>query len=251
MAIIGEIRKHYWLLVAIIGVALLLFVLSDFQRKRSKQSNTVGVVAGEKIAITEFNKKVEENSELQKANSKKENLTAEENYQVRQQTWQQTVNEIVMGKQYDMLGITVTVEELQDLVMGDHPHDAIVRSFTDPKTGKFDKKAVTSFLQNLDNAEVVSPETKQQYLMMEKGIKAERLSNKYTNLITKALYVPTAFAKRNYIESNTMAQVRITGVSYNTVSDSAVKVTDADFEKYTTRTSISSNRISHIQALSS
>jgi len=232
MAIIGEIRKHYWLLVAIIGVALLLFVLSDFQRKKGKQSNTIGVIAGEKIAITEFNKRVDENSEMQKANSGKENLTAEENYQVRQQTWQQVVNEIVMNKQYDMLGVSVSVEELDDLVRGKNPHQIIAQSFTDPKTGQFDPKAVTNFLQNLDNPEMVTPENKQRYLQMEKYIKSDRQSTKYNSLITKGFYVPTAFAKRNYNESNAMAQVRITGIPYQTVSDSAVKVTDADYEKY-------------------
>ncbi|MEI6062221.1 MAG: SurA N-terminal domain-containing protein [Bacteroidota bacterium] len=232
MAIIGEIRKHYWLLVAIIGIALLLFVLSDFQRKRAKQSNTIGVIAGEKIAITEFNKKVEENSEMQKTNSGKENLTAEENYQIRQQTWQQVVNEVVMNKQYDMLGVSVSVEELDDMIRGKNPHQYIVQSFTDPKTGKFDQKAVNNFLQNLDNTEMVKPEMKQRYLQMEKAIKNDRLSNKYNNLIVKAFYVPTAFAKRNYNETNEMAQVRITGLRYQVVPDSAVKVTDADYEKY-------------------
>jgi len=232
MAIIGEIRKHYWLLVAIIGVALLLFVLSDFQRKGSKQSNTIGVIAGEKIAVTEFNKKVDDNSEMQKANSGKENLTAEESYQIRQQTWQQLVNEIVMNKQYDMLGISVSVEELDDLVRGKNPHPYIAQSFTDPKTGQFDQKAVNNFLQNLDNPEMVAPEMKQRYLLMEKGIKTDRQSTKYSSLITKGYYVPTALAKRNYIESNSLAQIRITGISYQTVSDSLVKVTDADFEKY-------------------
>jgi peptidyl-prolyl cis-trans isomerase D len=232
MAIIGEIRKHYWLLVAIIGVALLLFVLSDFQRKKGKQSNTIGVIAGEKIAITEFNRRVDENSEMQKANSGKENLTAEENYQIRQQTWQQVVNEIVMNKQYEMLGVVVSVEELDDLIRGKNPHQYIVQSFTDPKTGQFDQKAVNNFLQNLDNAEMVKPEMKQRYLLMEKAIKSDRQSTKYNSLVTKAFYVPTAFAKRNYIESNTMAQVRISGMTYQAVPDSLVKVTDADFEKY-------------------
>lgn len=232
MAIIGEIRKHYWLLVAIIGVALLLFVLSDFQRKKGKQTNTIGVIAGEKVAITEFNNRVEENSEMQKANSGKENLTAEESYQIRQQTWQQMVNEIVMNKQYDMLGVTVSVEELDDLVRGKNPHQVIEQSFRDQKTGQFDPKLVTQFLQNLDNPEMVTPENKQRYLQMEKYIKSDRQSTKYNSLITKAFYVPTAFAKRNYIESNEMAQVRITGIPYQTVSDSAVKVTDADYEKY-------------------
>jgi len=232
MAIIGEIRKRYWLLVAIIGVALLLFVLSDFQRKRTKQTNTIGTIAGEKIAINEFNKRVDENAEMQKTNSGKENLTAEENYQIRQQTWQQVVNEIVMNKQYDMLGITVTVEELDDLIRGNNPHQYIVQSFTDPKTGQFDKKAVNNFLQNLDNPEMVAPEMKERYLMMEKAIKSDRQSTKYNSLITKGFYVPTAFAKRNYTETNAMAQVRIAGVRYQMVPDSLVTVTDADYQKY-------------------
>ena len=85
-----------------------------------------------------------------------------------------------------------------------------VQSFTDPKTGQFDQKAVNNFLQNLDNPEMVAPEMKQRYLMMEKAIKSDRQSTKYNSLITKGFYVPTAFAKRNYTESNTMAQVRIT-----------------------------------------
>jgi peptidyl-prolyl cis-trans isomerase D len=232
MAIIGEIRKHYWLLVAIIGVALLLFVLSDFQRKQGKQSNTIGIIAGEKIAITEFNKRVDENSEMQKANTGKENLTAEENYQIRQQTWQQVVNEIVMNKQYDMLGVSVSVEELDDLIRGNNPHQYIRQSFTDQQTGQFDQKAVNNFLQNLDNPEMVKPEMKQRYLMMEKAIKMDRQSTKYNSLITSGFYVPTAFAKRNYNESNAMAKVRVTSVSYQTVSDSTAKVTDADYEKY-------------------
>lgn len=232
MAIIGEIRKRYWLLVAIIGIALLLFVLSDFQRKRTKQTNTVGTIAGEKIAINEFNRRVDENIENQKANSGKGNLTSEESYQIRQQTWQQVVNEIVMKTQYDMLGISVSVEELDDLIRGKNPHSYIVQSFTDPKTGQFDKKAVNNFLQNLDNPEVVAPEMKQRYLLMEKAIKADRENTKYNSLITKAFYTPTLLAKRNYNESNAMAQVRITGMTYQTVPDSLVKVTDADYEKY-------------------
>ncbi len=232
MAIIGEIRKHYWLLVAIIGVALLLFVLSDFQRKSGKHTNTIGVIAGEKIAITEFNKRVEDNSEMQKANTGKGNLTSEENFQIRQQTWQQIVNEIVMNKQYDMLGVMVSVEELDDLIRGKNPHQYIVQSFTDPKTGQFDRKAVNNFLANLDNTEMVKPEMKQRYLMMEKAIKSDRQSTKYTSLITKGFYVPTAFAKRNFNEANAMAEVRLTGIRYQTVSDSSVKVTDADYEKY-------------------
>jgi len=232
MAIIGRIRKHYWLLVLVIGIALLLFVVSDFSRRSAKHTNTIGVVAGEKISVTDFNKKVEENTEIQKINSKKDNLSQEENYQVRQSTWNQMVNEIIMDKQQEELGISVSVDELDDLIRGKNPHQYIVQSFTDPNTGKFDQKAVNNFLQNLDNEQMVSPEMKQRYLMMEKAIKNDRLTTKYNSLITKGFYVPTAFAKRNYEESNAMASCLVTGVRYNVISDSAVKLTDADYEKY-------------------
>lgn len=232
MAIIGRIRKHYWLLVVIIGIALLLFVVSDFSRRSTKHTNTVGVVAGEKISAVDFNRKVEENTEIQKINSKKENLSAEENYQVRQSTWNQMVNEIVMGKQQEELGVTVSLDELYDLIRGKNPHQYILQSFTDPNTGQFDQKAVNNFLQNLDNEEMVSPEMKQRYLMMEKAIKSDRLTTKYNSLITKGFYVPSAFAKRNYEESNAMASCLVTGIRYNVISDSAVKLTDADYEKY-------------------
>ncbi len=229
MAIIGRIRKHYWLLVVIIGVALLLFVLSDFSRKRTKQTSTIAVIAGEKVSALEFNKKVEENIELQKLNTGKDNVTADESFQIRQGTWQQILNDIVMTKQYDKLGVVVSSDELNDLIRGKDPHSYIKQSFTDPNTGKFDPKLVDNFLQNLDN---VDPSMKQRYLAMEKAIKQDRLNNKYNSLITKGFYVPTAFAKRNYEETNQMAAVRLTGIRYMSISDSAVKITDADYEKY-------------------
>lgn len=236
MAIIGEIRKHSGLLVGFIGVTLVLMVImfskQDAGCTHRNKNQPLGVVGGEKIAVTEFNRRVEENTEMQKANTGKGNLTSEESFQIRQQTWQQMVNEIVMNKQYDLLGVTVSVDELNELIRGKNPHQYIVQSFTDPKTGQFDQKAVDNFLQNLDNTEMVKPEMKQRYLMLEKAIKTDRQSTKYNNLITKAFYVPTAFAKRNYTESNTMASIRITGLRYQTVSDSAVKITDADYEKY-------------------
>lgn len=232
MAIIGSIRKHYWLLVVVIGVALLLFVVSDFSRRSNKHTNTIGVVAGDKISAVDFNKKVEENTEIQKINSKKDNLTSEENYQVRQSTWNQMVNEMVMTNQEEALGITVSLDELDDLIRGKNPHAYIVQSFTDPNTGKFDQKAVNNFLQNLDNEQMVSPEMKQRYLMMEKAIKNDRLTTKYNSLISKGFYIPTAFAKRNYEESNAMASCLVSGIRYNVIADSAVKLTDADYEKF-------------------
>ena len=229
MALIGRIRKQSGFLVIIIGVALAAFVLGDFIKKRPRTANYIAEVAGEKINPTDFNKKVEENISIRKQNAQKENLTPAENYEVRQQTWSQVMNEIVLGKQYEELGVTVTVDELNDLIRGKNPHQYIQQSFKDPKTGKFDPKLVTNFLQNLDK---VDPAMKDRYLMIEKAIKSDRLTNKYNALITKGFYVPTAFAKMEYESRSRTAKVRLTALRYQTISDSTIKPTDADYQKY-------------------
>lgn len=229
MAVIGRIRKHYWLLVLVIGIALLLFVLSDFQRKGSSHETTIANIAGEKIGIMEFNRKVDENIELQKNQSGKNNLTTEETNQIRQSTYQQIVNEIVMNKQYEEIGVAVSADELNDLITGNNPHPYIQQSFTNPQTGVFDKQAVLNFLQQLDQ---VDPQIKHQYLMMEKEIKKDRLNSKYMGLIGKGFYVPTAIAKRNFEETNTMADILVSGIRYMSIPDTAVTVTDADYQKF-------------------
>jgi len=229
MALIGRIRKHSGFLVIIIGVALAAFVLGDFIKKRPRTANYIAEVAGEKISPTDFNKKVEENIAIRKQNSGKENLTATENYEVRQQTWNQVMNEIVMNKQYEELGVNVTVDELNDLIRGKNPHQYIQQSFKDPKTGQFDPKLVNNFLQNLDK---VDPAMKDRYLMIEKAIKSDRLTTKYNSLITKGFYVPAAFAKLEYESRSRTAKVRLTGLRYQTISDSTIKATDADYQKY-------------------
>lgn len=229
MAVIGRIRKHSGLLVIIIGVALAAFVLGDFVKKRPNHSNIIAEVAGEKINPNDFNKKVEENIQIRKQNSGHENLSAAENYEIRQSTWSQMMNEIVMNKQYDELGVSVSVDELNDLVRGKNPHPYIVQAFKDPKTGQFSPKLVSDFLLNLDK---VDPAMKDRYLMLEKAIKAERLNTKYNSLITKGFYVPAAFAKREYEARTRTAMVRIVGAKYQVVTDNDAKITDADYQKY-------------------
>ncbi|NTW23261.1 MAG: hypothetical protein HGA37_01065 [Lentimicrobium sp.] len=232
MALIGDIRKHSGLLVIIIGVALAAFVLGDLLSNRggpAKGANTLAEINGEKILATDFNLRVEENMEAQKLNSNKENLTADEQFQVRQQTWEQVVNETLLLEEVSKLGITVSTEELDDQIRGKKPHSYIEQSFRDPQTGQFDPATVVNFLQNLDK---VDPQMKQRYLQIEKAIKEDRLNTKYRNLIAKGFYVPKAFAKRDYEARNTRVKVRYYGAPYTSISDSLVKVTDADYEKF-------------------
>lgn len=233
MALIGDIRKRSGLLIVIIGVALAAFVLGDFLNNRApgrgRNTNIVGEVNGEKILASDFTQRVEQNIETQRINSGRENLSPDEQFQIRQQTWEQVLNETLLGDQVSEIGITVSTEELEDLVTGRNPHSYIRQAFSDPQTGQFDPANVLNFLKNLDQ---VDPQMRQRYLSIEKAIKEDRLNTKFRNLVAKAYYVPKAFAERDYKNRSTNATIRLYSLSYNNVADSLIQLTDKDYEKY-------------------
>lgn len=229
MAIIGKIRKHSGLAVVIIGVAIAAFVIGDFGKKQSGGTNNIGSVNGENIPYVEFNTKVDNMLEAQKENSGTDKITDQETYQIRQQTWTTVVKEILMGEEYDEVGIMVTPEELFDQVQGRQPHKYILQYFKDPKTGQYDPAMVLNYLKNLDKME---PKAREQWLRFEKAIKDDRLETKFNNLITKGYYVPKAFLKKEYGLQTKSLKVRFVAPNFFSIPDSVIKLTDADYQKF-------------------
>src|SRR3989304_51763 len=138
MSVLENLRKRSGLLVTIVGVALLAFVLTGLFENNSSfggSDKSVGEIAGKSIDYNTFNTKVQESLENKKRNSDKKVLDESEIDGVIQQVWNQSINEEVLTKEYEKLGISVSVEELYDLMI-DHPHSALVRNLTDPQTGK-------------------------------------------------------------------------------------------------------------------
>lgn len=229
MAIIGRIRKHSGLAVIIVGVAIAAFVIGDFGKKRMRGSNDIGSVNGESIAYNDFNSKVDQSLTLQKENSKNEKVTDEDTYTIRQTTWTIMVRDLLMGKEYEKLGLIVSPEELFDQVQGKNPHRLILQYFKDPKTGMYDPALVINYLKNLDQME---PKAKEQWLRFEKAIKEDRYQAKYNNLIAKGYYLPKAFLKKQYTNETQTLKIRFTAPGYQDIPDNQVKLTDADYQHY-------------------
>lgn len=230
MAVIGTIRKHSALAVILVGVAIGAFIVSDLFTGKGRNNNPpLGSIAGEEIAVKDYNQRVDDNIETQRSNQNKENLTAQETFDVRQNTWTQYLNEIIMGKEYEWLGINVTTEELYDLVQGPRPHNLIRQYFQDPATKQYSPQMVINFLQNLDN---MKPEVKKQWLNLEKYIKEDRLTQKYQALVAKGYYMPEAFASMDYISKKKNAEIRYVAIRYTTLKDEDVVLTDKDYEAY-------------------
>ncbi len=230
MAIIGKIRSYSKLVVIIIGVALAAFVLGDFVRKNpNKQSTNIGEIAGDKISYRDFELKLEEQMEIVRQQTRQENLTTQQIYEIRKQVWQDLIKNITLQKEYDALGITVSDAELKDLITGKNPPQVILQSFTDPATGQFHPEQVLKFYNEIDQAE---PATQKQWFNMLDYIKAERMQSKYNNLILKGFYVTNSFAKRDFNDKNKNSKILLVASPYSTIQDNTIKLNDEDFQKY-------------------
>lgn len=228
MAAIEKIRRRSGLLIAIIGLALLAFVLQDlFQSTGRQREYNVAVIDGEKIPYKDFedlkNKNLE-NMQRSYGNS----LTSAQTYSTYNNTLEQMIKEHIMNKEYDKLGINVTTEELYDQFVGDEPHQWVVQNFSDAN-GNFNRELLENYMQNLDNLPV---ESRNQWVDFENAIKDNRLETKFNNLVKASYFVPTKLAEKYYQNKNVKASADVIALRYASIPDSTVVVTDQDNKKF-------------------
>ncbi len=235
MATLQNIRNRGSLVIAIvIGIALGAFILGDMLNTGSKlmkpSEMKIAEINGESVQYPDFQKKVEELSEIYKMNMQKTAIDESTWEQIRDQVWQEYLQENIVGKAGQKLGLTVSSEELFDLVQGKNPHPIIQQLFKDPKTGQIDKANILKFLKSLETN--ASPQQKSYWLYIENQIKQDKLRTKYNNLVSKGLYVTSDEAKKSLEAKNKNANFQYVMLAYSSVSDNDVKISDSDLKDY-------------------
>ena len=197
MAAIEKIRRRSGLLIAIIGIALLAFVLQDlFQSQGRGREFNIAVVDGEKIPYQDFETQKEKNLENRRTNGN--NLSSAETYSIYNSTLDEMIRQHIMTNEYDAVGMTVSPDELYDQFMGENPHQWVVQSFSNPD-GTFNKEMVQYYLQNLND---FAPDARVRWMDFEKAVKENRLDTKFQNLVKASYMVPTALAEKYYQNKN-------------------------------------------------
>ncbi|MBK5286187.1 MAG: peptidylprolyl isomerase [Bacteroidia bacterium] len=232
MAIISQIRKRGIIIIGFVGLSLFLFILGDLVTSNSglfnSTSDVVAVIGGEEIHYREYESRIEKMIDNYKTNTKKDQVDQGSMDMIREQMWSTVVTENTTGKEIEKLGINCDKDELYDMVTGKNVDQKVRQAFTD-STGNFNPQNVVKFLNDLSNRE----ETLQtQWAEFEKALQEERIQLKYKELIKGSLYITTNEAKRNFIDQNRSASIQYVADFYRNISDSAVKVTDSDIEKY-------------------
>jgi peptidyl-prolyl cis-trans isomerase D len=234
MATLEKIRTKFGVIAAgVIGLSLVAFILSDLFDSRSSMFRgskfKIAEIAGNSVSYQQFEQKVNDLIEIYKLNSGQD-VNEQVTEGIREQAWEQIVNENIMTDEYDELGLAISAEELFDFVQGADPHPIVRQIFTNQETGQFNKAGLMQFLKNLNQDQTGKQMTF--WLYVENEIKSQRLNTKYLNLIRQGVSAPTFVAKIEYNDNNKKADVNFVVQRLTSISDSAVSVTAADLKKY-------------------
>ncbi|MCX6187974.1 MAG: SurA N-terminal domain-containing protein [Bacteroidetes bacterium] len=236
MAILTKIRNRSGLAVGFVGLALALFVISDALNSNTAifggkgNSSTVGEIAGEKVGIKLFQQKYDEQEQIMKERNPNQAIDDNTRNQLRDQVWNQLLQDNLMAKEYKELGLSVSNEELEDMIYGDNINSNIIQSFTDPKTGAFDKNNVKRYLKQLnDNGD---EKGKKQWKQYEDFLVQDAMSRKYSNIVKKGTYVTSIDAKNLYVSRTRTAELNLVALSYNQIADSTIAEDESDMKSY-------------------
>lgn len=209
------------------------FVLSDlFSSSGSvfNQTREIAEINGQKISVQEFELRVQEAIENYQMNVQSDQaLTEDIKANIREQVWNEMLRELIMGKQMEELGLTVSTEELFDMVQGKNPHPQIRRAFSNPETGEFNSADVVRFIQSLDQQE---PKVRQQWIAFEQSLKESRLREKYATLIKKGLYFTASEGQMSFQDANRKMNWQFVLNPYTAITDSSIQLTDEELNTY-------------------
>lgn len=229
MGIIGSIRKHSGIAVAVVGIAIVAFIIGDLT-KNQRGVPDMGKIGDQTITYARYNEKVEEMEESYKAQQNIAQIPAEVEYQLRDQVWQNLVTETLTDKEFEKLGLQLTNAELNDMYMGTFIHPYIRQIFTDPQTGNFNVAAVKQYMSNFDNLDTAQ---RMQLVEIEKNVTEDRKQQKYSALISRGLYMPKAIAQQIADMGSKLSNVTAINCSYQSLSDDeAGALTDQDYQNY-------------------
>ena len=242
MPSLQRIRNHGALLIAIVGLAMLAFILGDFLNSGSSFFNrsreNVGVIEGQKIHYTEYEAAKDQLTEVYKIESGRSDFDEDTYAQIRNQVWNMLMMDYTLRAQAEKIGMDVTVDELSEQCIGEHPHQILVqrRAFAD-ENGQFSRDAVKNLIaainQDGEDAEQNAnlQQAKSYWLYWEKAVRISYMQEKYTNLLQHLF-------KANSLDAQYAFESRQNGISleyamqpYYTVADSLVKVSDSDLKK--------------------
>ena len=244
MAALGKIRKRGVILVCIISFGLFAFIAEEAFRScdsaKNNERQQIGEVLGEKVNVQDFQKLVDEYSDVIKMQQGQENLPEEQMNQVKDMVWNSYIQNRIYAKEASKLGLTVTNTELQDILKAGTSPLLQQTPFVNQQTGRFDASSLQKFLADYKaqkanpsaNAQMVEQYTKiyNYWNFIEKTLRQQTLAQKYQALLAGCFLSNPVEAKRAFKEENEESQIQLAAFPYSDIQDDKVQVSESDLK---------------------
>ena len=242
MATLQKIRSKGPLLVIVIGLALFAFIAGDawkiLQPHQGKQD--VGVVNGKKLSVQEYQKLVDEYSEVVKLTNGLSSLSEEQLNNIKDVVWNTYVTNELVATEAEKLGLTVTDAEIEAIIDEGTNPILMQTPFRNPQTGMFDKDMLKKFL--VDYANLSKTQMPAQYVeyyqkmgnfwkFIEKTLIQSTLAEKYQSLLAKSLISNPVEAENDFKARTEQSDLLLTGIPYASISDTTVQVSDEEVKQ--------------------
>lgn len=235
MATLNTLRtKMGWLLMVVIGLALIAFLLGDLSSSGSSLFNSskmqVGEVAGEKVGYEDFTSRFNYYKSIRQMMNGTESLSQEAMQFVKDETWQNIISETIVESTYEDLGLTVSEQEQIDMVSGSYISPVMTNVFVNPQTGLFDAAMLRNFVSNISTDPTGNVDALWRYF--KANMNQERVNSKYMTLVNGGMFVTDLQVEQSLSDNQKSYTASYVVQPYSSVADSVVTVSNAEIKEY-------------------
>jgi peptidyl-prolyl cis-trans isomerase D len=242
MALIGKIREKSWLLVAVIGIAMLAFILGDFDFfTDGPQEDTygIGTVDGEQVDEQEYQNLLSNarqnlfQSKQQQNPGQRAEFTAQDEKSARRQAWQAIVAGKLVDDELEEIGLIVDEFELDNVLYGQNGFDPSQFSsqFKDSVTGEFAPDQMRQALSQLEESN--DPQQIERYKNIMDYVRELRITDKYSALLTAGVHATNVEGKQEFEAKKTVKNVSYVYQNFTKVpQDQIGEVTEEEIKAY-------------------
>ena len=218
MAILGNLRKNSFVLIAVIGMALFAFVIAGvFDGSGFQSPDPIGKVNGDELSITDFRNQMD----LLKKSYNFNDL------QALTSAWDESIRTKLLEQQIDELGIGTSIDHLEFFLSQSPSFSSDERFVND--AGQFDINKFSNFIAEIKE---INPQSYLQWSSQENQFNEQIKVNTYFNLIASGLNSTFYQGKNQYLNSNSIADISFVKIPYSIISDSLVSVKNSEISKY-------------------
>ena len=226
MALISKIRRNFWIVLILLGMALASFIIMDVMGSNSaggflNQTN-VATINGDKIDYFEY------------GNTERALFSGgQDPYANRASLWDYVVNDKLSSDIAEDLGLGVGKEELEGLLFDFNKLSPVIRNaFSNPQTGQVDVEQLNQVKEAIKGGQEINDQFKFTWAAQEKQVQSVKVQEKIATLVAKSMYTPTWL-----VDLTTQLQTEsVTGkmlkVPFEFIPDADVKLTDEDYKAY-------------------